>query len=366
MTAISLLIPEFNDKMKEKIREIGGESVQQILKKNWLPYTFIVLFLHLLGLVFLFIGAKDQPLLLGLAFVSYTLGLRHAFDADHIASIDNTVRKLVQQKQNPIGVGFFFSLGHSSVVFLMAVLLAVSVQWAQKELPYWQDMGSVIGTIVSGLFLLLIGLLNAVILIDLQKTFLNMRKGTYNEEEIEALLLSRGFLARFTGPLFRLITKSWHVYPLGFLFGLGFDTASEVALLAISAGAAKNALPLVGILSLPILFAAGMSLMDTADGIFMTNAYKWAFSTPLRKVYYNLTITALSVAAALLIGTIELGQVLSEKMKWTTGFWHFIQNLDISWLGYLLVILFALSWGISFAIWKLCKIEERWGQPAKM
>ncbi|XJZ26646.1 HoxN/HupN/NixA family nickel/cobalt transporter [Bacillota bacterium Lsc_1132] len=338
----------------------------RIFKKSWFPYSIIVLLLHILGLGFLLVSAKEHPLLLGLAFVSYTLGLRHAFDADHIASIDNTVRKLVQQRQNPIGVGFFFSLGHSTVVFLMAILLAVSVQWAQKELPHWQEMGSTIGTIVSGTFLLLIGLLNAVILIDLRKVFFSMREGTYNEEEVEELLLSRGFLARFTGSLFRFINKSWHVYPLGFLFGLGFDTASEVALLAISAGAAKNALPLVGILSLPILFAAGMSLMDTADGIFMTNAYNWAFSTPLRKVYYNLTITALSVAAALLIGTIELAQVFSEKMGWTNGFWHSIQQLDISWLGYLLVILFALSWGISFAIWKICKIEERWDQAAKM
>lgn len=340
--------------------------MHRLFKKNWLPYSFIVLFLHIIGLSFLFIGAKNQPLLLGLAFVAYTLGLRHAFDADHIASIDNTVRKLVQQQQNPVGVGFFFSLGHSSVVFLMTVLLTLSVQWAQKELPHWQEMGGIIGTIVSGVFLIFIGLLNAVILVDLRKVFWKMREGTYNEEEVEELLLSRGFLARFTGPLFKFINKSWHVYPLGFLFGLGFDTASEVALLAISAGAAKDALPLVGILSLPILFAAGMSLMDTADGIFMTNAYKWAFSTPLRKVYYNLTITALSVTAALLIGAIELAQVFSKKMGFSHGFWYFIQNLDISWLGYLLVVLFLLSWGISYAIWKVFKIEERWEQPAKM
>ncbi|MGG5252690.1 HoxN/HupN/NixA family nickel/cobalt transporter [Neobacillus sp. SM06] len=340
--------------------------MQQIFNKSWIPYSIIVLLLHIFGIGFLAIGANENPFLLGLAFVSYTLGLRHAFDADHIASIDNTVRKLVQQKQNPVGVGFFFSMGHSTVVFLMTIVLAVSVQWAQKGLPQWQEVGSVIGTIVSGSFLLFIGLLNAVILMDLRKVFFSMREGTYNEEEVEELLLNRGFLARFTGPLFRFISKSWHVYPLGFLFGLGFDTASEIALLAISAGAAKDALPLVGILALPILFAAGMSLMDTADGIFMVNAYKWAFSTPLRKVYYNLTITALSVAAALLIGIIELAQVFSKKAGLTDGFWHFIQKLDISWLGYLLVILFVLSWGISFTIWKVCKIEERWGRTAKM
>jgi high-affinity nickel-transport protein len=342
------------------------QNLKKFLKKNWIPYGVIVLLLHIVGLSFLILGAKNHSLLLGMAFISYTLGLRHAFDADHIAAIDNTVRKLVQQKKNPVGVGFFFSVGHSSVVFLMAVLLAVSVQWAQKELPQWQEMGNVLGTAVSGCFLLFIGVLNAIVLFDLQKVFLKMRQGTYNEEEVEELLLNRGFLARFAGPLFKLINKSWHVYPLGFLFGLGFDTASEVALLAISAGAAKTALPLVGILSLPILFAAGMSLMDTADGVFMSNAYKWAFSTPLRKVYYNLTVTTLSVIAALLIGMIELAQVFSKKLNLNGASWHWIQNVDIGWLGYLLVVLFIVAWGLSFAIWKVFKFEERWKQSMKI
>lgn len=337
--------------------------MKKILKVNWLPYGFIVLMLHIVGVFFLFSGARNHPILIGMAFLAYTLGLRHAFDADHIAAIDNTVRKLVQQKQNPVGVGFFFSLGHSSIVFLMSVILTISVHWAQKELPHWQDMGAIIGTIVSGCFLLFIGILNAIILFDLQKVFMNMRKGTYNEEEVEELLVNRGFIARFTGPLFKFISKSWHVYPLGFLFGLGFDTASEVALLAISAGAAKSTLPFLGILSLPILFAAGMSLMDTADGVFMTNAYRWAFSTPLRKVYYNLTVTALSVIAAILIGMIELAQVLSEKVGLSGGLWRWIQNVDLGWIGYSLVILFLLSWGVSFAIWKIFKIEERWNTP---
>nr|WP_040209672.1 HoxN/HupN/NixA family nickel/cobalt transporter [Neobacillus jeddahensis] len=346
---------------------MGVNCVPKKLKKvSWLPYGLIVLLLHIIGLVFLFVGARNQPILFSMAFLAYTLGLRHAFDADHIAAIDNTVRKLVQQKKNPVGVGFYFSLGHSSVVFIMAVVLAISVHWAQKQLPQWQDIGGIIGTIVSGTFLLLIGILNAVILFDLQKVFLNMRKGTYNEEEVEDLLLNRGFIARFTGPLFKFISKSWHVYPLGFLFGLGFDTASEVALLALSAGAAKTSLPILGILALPILFAAGMSMMDTADGVFMTNAYRWAFSTPLRKVYYNLTITALSVVAAILIGMIELAQVFSEKMGFSDGAWHWLQNLDIGWLGYLLVGLFLFSWGISYIIWKFFKIEERWNTPLKM
>jgi high-affinity nickel-transport protein len=223
-------------------------------------------------------------------------------------------------------------------------------------------MGGVIGTVVSGCFLVFIGILNAIILFDLKKVFIRMHKGTYNEEEVEQLLLNRGFLARFAGPLYRFINKSWHVFPLGFLFGLGFDTASEVALLAISAGTAKSALPLLGILSLPILFAAGMSLMDTADGIFMTNAYHWAFSTPLRKVYYNLTITTLSVVAALIIGLVELVQVLLKTLNLNNNGWQWIIHLNISWLGYFLAIIFLLSWGLSYAIWKVLKIEERWGE----
>jgi high-affinity nickel-transport protein len=342
------------------------QNFKKALKKSWLLYCLMVLTLHIVGLLCLLSGAKHHPLLIGMAFLAYTFGLRHAFDADHIAAIDNTVRKLVQHKKNPSGVGFFFSLGHSSVVFLMVILLTISVQWAQKELPQWQEIGSIIGTAVSGSFLLFIGVLNAIILFDLQKVFFKMRIGTYNENEVEELLLNRGFLARFAGPLFTFITKSWHAYPLGFLFGLGFDTASEVALLAISAGAAKGNLPITGLLSLPILFAAGMSLLDTADGIFMTNAYRWAFSTPLRKVYYNLTVTALSVLAALLIGLIELAQVFAEKLQLTNGVWRWIQTLDISWIGYLLVVLFLLSWGASYLIWKVFKIEDRWSPPVKM
>lgn len=350
--------------MDMKSVDAGGDILQKntnkVFKKNWLPYSIIVLILHIVGISLLIFGAKNHPLLVGMAFLSYTLGLRHAFDADHIAAIDNTVRKLVQEKKNSSGVGFYFSLGHSSVVFLMTILLILSIQWTQKQLPQWQETGGIIGTIVSGCFLLFIGGLNAIVLFDLQKVFLKMRNGAYNEEEVENLLLNRGFLARFAGPLFHLIHKSWHVYPIGFLFGLGFDTASEVALLAISAGAAKTDLPVFGILSLPILFAAGMSLMDTADGIFMTNAYHWAFSTPLRKVYYNITVTSLSVAAALLIGIVELTQVFSKQMGMTNGIWRWIQNLNISWVGYLLVFLFFISWGISYLIWKIFKIEERW------
>jgi high-affinity nickel-transport protein len=330
-------------------------------KRSWLPYALIVGVLHLIGLCFLYIGGKTSPVLLGMGFISYMLGLRHAFDADHIAAIDNTIRKLVQQDKNPSGVGFFFSLGHSSVVFVMAVITALSVQWAQKELPQLQEIGELIGTIVSGSFLLIIGILNLVILKDLYKVFLKMRNGKYDADQMEALLLSRGLMGRFFSPLFKLVNKSWHVYPLGFLFGLGFDTASEVALLAISASAAKSSISVIGVLALPILFAAGMSLMDTADGIFMEKAYQWAFATPLRKVYYNITITAVSVSAALLIGVIELAQILGDKLGLENGIWGWIRELDFGWLGYLLIVLFILSWVVSYSVWNFMKIEKRWG-----
>jgi high-affinity nickel-transport protein len=330
-------------------------------KGSWLGYAFIVLILHILGILFLFFAARDHAALWGMGLLAYTLGLRHAFDVDHIAAIDNTVRKLVQQKRNSLGVGFYFSLGHSSVVFLMAIATAISIQWVQKEMPEMQEIGGIIGATVSGLFLIIIGVMNLIVLIQLFRMFAKFRKGEHNQNEFEKLLESRGFFSRFVSPLFKFISRSWHVYPLGFLFGLGFDTASEISLLAISAGAAKEALPFVSILSFPILFAAGMSLMDTADGIFMTTAYRWAFSTPLRKLYYNLSVTTLAVAAALVIGLVELMQVLSEKLGLRGPFWGWIQELNFGTLGYILVILFVLAWAISLGIWKGMRIEERWG-----
>jgi nickel/cobalt transporter (NiCoT) family protein len=327
----------------------------------WCGYGGTILGLHVLGALALLPAARLHPALLGMGFLAYTLGLRHAFDADHIAAIDNTVRKLVCQDQSPLGAGFYFSLGHSTVVLFMVLATALVARWTQQALPHLQAIGGVIGTTVSGGFLLLIGVLNLFIWLDINLIFQRMRHGTHDPEELERLLLSRGLIARVAGPLFRLIGRSWHVYPLGFLFGLGFDTASEVALLALSAGAATSALPVWGILALPLLFAAGMSLMDTADGIFMTTAYRWAFATPLRKIYYNLTVTGLSVAAALLIGLIELTQVFTRALGVSGGFWGRLQALDFGWIGYLLVGLFAVTWSLSYGAWRLFRIEERWG-----
>jgi high-affinity nickel-transport protein len=326
---------------------------------GWKYFVFVGL-LHLCGFLFLFSSAKSHPGFLGLGLFAYSLGLRHAFDADHIAAIDNTVRKLVQQKRNPLGVGFYFSLGHSTVVFCMAVVTAVSVHWAQENLPQLQEVGGMIGASVSGLFLLIIGLINLAVLFNLLKLFRQYREGRPDQDEFEKLLESRGFFSRLLRPLYRLVSRSWHVYPLGFLFGLGFDTASEISLLALSAGAAKESLPLMGILSFPLLFAAGMTLMDSADGIFMTRAYRWAFSTPLRKLYYNLSVTALAVAAALLIGLVELIQVLSGKLGWEGKFWFWVQNLEFGQLGYLLVGLFLVAWLVSVGVWKGMRLEERW------
>lgn len=330
-------------------------------RPKWLRYGVVVVGIHILGIVMLFMNLKQYPQLLGFAFLSYTLGLRHAFDVDHIAAIDNTVRKMIQQKQDPMGVGFYFSIGHSTVVCIMAIVTGLSMHWAQQNIPQIQNVASLIGTAVAGSFLLLIGLFNLYIWFDIYGFFLKMRRGEFNEEELDELLLSRGFLSRFFKPLYKLINKSWHVYPLGFLFGLSFDTASEVALLVISATLGAKGMPMTAILSLPIIFAAGMSLMDTADGIFMTTAYHWAFSTPLRKIYYNLSVTGLSVIAALFIGLIELAQIITPKLGLKGGVWTWIQNLNFGAMGYILVGLFILTWAISYLIWKIMKFENGYG-----
>jgi nickel/cobalt transporter (NiCoT) family protein len=323
-----------------------------------LRYGGAILGLHVLGILALLPTAHTYPALLGMGFLAYTLGLRHAFDADHIVAIDNTVRKLVRQHQSPLGVGFYFSLGHSTVVFLMVLATAFVARWAHQAIPQLQAIGGLVGTTVSGSFLLLIGVLNLFIWLDIYLIFQRMRHGIHDPEQLERLLLSRGLIARVVGPLFHLIGRSWHVYPLGFLFGLGFDTASEVALLALSVGAVASSLPAWNILALPVLFAAGMSLMDTADGIFMTTAYGWAFATPLRKIYYNLTVTGLSVVAALLIGLIELAQVSTQALGLTTGAWGRLQTLDFGWIGYLLVGLFVITWSFSYGAWRLLRFFE--------
>ncbi len=266
------------------------------------------------GLSLFVFYAHGDPALAGLGTLAYTFGLRHAFDADHIAAIDNTTRKLLQDGQRPLGVGFFFSLGHSTIVFGLVAGVAIAARTVSSRIPAFQDYGGYIGATVSGTFLWIIGILNLLVLIDIVRIFFAMRTGACDQEQLESRLLDRGFMNRFyLGRLAKRIDASWKMYPLGVLFGLGFDPATEVGLLAISAGVATHHVSFLAVLSLPILFAAGMCLMDTADGAFMSQAYGWAFSNPIRKVYYNITVTTLSVTVALLVGSIELLQVLSAK-----------------------------------------------------
>jgi nickel/cobalt transporter (NiCoT) family protein len=325
-------------------------------------YGTVVLALHAAAAAALLAAARGHPALLGMGVLAYTLGLRHAFDADHIAAIDNVVRRLIQEKRSPLGVGFFFSIGHSTVVLLLAAATVLAAHWTRRSLPHLQAVGGLVGATVSGGVLVLIGVLNLFIWLDIYLVFQRLRRGHEDAAALERLLLSRGLVMRVAAPLIRGIRRDRDAYPLGFLFGLGFDTASEVALLALAAGAAASALPVWAVLALPLSFAAGMSLMDTADGVFMTTAYRWAFATPIRKVYYNLTVTGLSVVAALLIGGLELAQVLAQALGLTSGFWARLSSLDFGRLGYLLVALFVLTWSLSYGAWRLLRLEEPPGQ----
>jgi high-affinity nickel-transport protein len=300
----------------------------------------------------------------GIGLTAYTLGMRHAFDADHIAAIDNTTRKLMGEGKRPLSVGFWFSLGHSSVVFALALLLSLGVKALVGPVKN-DDSGlhhytGLIGTTVSGTFLYLIAAVNLVILWGILKVFRRMRRGEFDEAALEEHLNNRGLMNRILGRTMRSVTRPWQMYPIGILFGLGFDTATEVALLVLASSSALAGLPWYAILALPVLFAAGMSLFDTIDGSFMNFAYGWAFSQPVRKVYYNLTITGLSVAVALIIGTVELLGLLGRQLNFTGAFWTWIGGIDINLLGFIIVGLFFATWIIALTVWKLGRIEERW------
>ena len=333
--------------------------------------AFVILALHVVGFGLLLGFVAPQHLKLGtgifgigVGITAYTLGMRHAFDADHIGAIDNTTRKLMSDGQRPLSVGFFFSLGHSTVVFLLAVGLAVGIKGLSGDVA---DDGSalhqatgLIGPTVSGSFLLLIGILNLFLLIGIVRVFMRMRHGEFDEQQLEDQLNARGFMNRFYGRATQAVKRPWQMYPLGLLFGLGFDTATEIALLATAGTAAAGGLPISAILCLPILFAAGMSLLDTIDGAFMNFAYGWAFSKPVRKVFYNITITALSVAVALIIGSLELLAVFADRLSLNGGIWEFVSNLDLNIVGYFIVALFVGTWVIALAVWHFAHIEERW------
>ena len=300
----------------------------------------------------------------GTGALAYTLGMRHAFDADHIAAIDNTTRKLVNEGKRPLSVGFFFSLGHSTIVFVMALLLNFGIRALDEQVKNnnsgLHNITGIIGTGVSGGFLYIIALLNAVILVGILKVFREMRTGRYNDEELEAQLDKRGLMNRFLGPIARRADAPWKMYPIGVLFGLGFDTATEVALLVLAGSAVVSGLPFYAILSLPILFAAGMCLFDTIDGCFMNFAYDWAFAKPIRKVYYNMTITGLSVFVALFIGTIEILGLISQEYGLNGGFWSFMGDFDINKAGFVIVGIFVVTWIVALAVWRFGKIEQKW------
>jgi len=323
-------------------------------------YAAIVVALHVAGWGWMWLYVAPQyPFMLGLAGLAYSFGLRHAFDADHIAAIDNTTRRLMTDDRRPFGVGFFFSLGHSTIVFAMTLALALATRYVTQKLPALQSFGHVFGTTVSGLFLYAIGILNLLVMIDTVRMFRALRRGAVSPDAAGAALTAGGVMTRLFNRVFRIATKSWHMYFVGLLFGLGFDTASEIGLLTTDGVAAAQGLPLSAIVTLPVIFNDGMSLLDSADGILMCGAYGWALSNPLRKVFYNLTVTGLSVVVALFIGTIELVSIVTDRFfDVHDGIWGRIQSLDVQAMGVLVTAAFLASWAVSFAIWKIGDFER--------
>ncbi|WP_199796534.1 Nickel transporter NicT [Pseudonocardia dioxanivorans] len=335
----------------------------------------VVVVLHVLGWGVLLLAVAPQRITLGgvglfgagLGLTAYLLGVRHAFDADHIAVVDNTTRKLVGEGKRALTSGFWFSLGHSSVVFGFSLLLALGLRAIvgpvqDEDSALLQALG-LVGSIVAGVFLVLIGLTNLVSAVGIARVFRDMRTGVVDEATLEHHLHRRGFLARLLARVMRRVDRPWHLYPVGLLMGLGFDTATQVALLVLAAGTAAFTLPWYAILVLPVLFAAGMSLFDTADGVFMARAYGWAFLQPVRKVFYNLTVTVLSVIVALVVGVIVLFGMLGERLGVRSGPLYWIGSLDLEDVGFAVVGLFVLTWIVAIAVWRLGRIEQRWSMP---
>jgi nickel/cobalt transporter (NiCoT) family protein len=306
------------------------------------------------------IAFHNQPALLGIALVVYGFGLRHAVDADHIAAIDNVTRKLMQAGQKPVSVGFFFAIGHSTVVIIAAAAVAIAAN-SLASFPTFQSMGGVIGTLVSAFFLFVIAIMNIMIFRSIYKTYRNVRSGgTYVEEDLDVLLNNRGFLARIFRPMFGLVSKSWHMLPLGFLFGLGFDTATEVATFGVAGAQAAKGVSLIAVMVFPVLFAAGMSLIDTTDGVMMLGAYNWAFIKPMRKLYYNMTITLVSVVIAILIGGIEALGLIGDQLGLEGRFWGGIGALNDNFntLGFAIIGVFVMAWVVSFIVYKAKRLDD--------
>ncbi|MGL4850372.1 MAG: HoxN/HupN/NixA family nickel/cobalt transporter [Clostridium sp.] len=326
-------------------------------KVDAIKYGAFIVFLFLCGGFFLATGVFKYPTLLGMGVISLTFGLAHAFDCDHIACIDNMTRKMVQRGGKTRGAGFFFSLGHSTVVMLMGIATIFAVNWAKKAIPSFQAVGGVIGTIISAVFLLLLAFANFIILKDIVKTFRQMKNGTYVEESLERPNTNK--INRTINHILNIANKNWHIYLIGFLFGLGFDTATQIAVLATSATATAQGIPWTAVIAFPILFTAGMCLMDTLDGFFMSTAYQWVLTSPLKKMYYNMTITILSIVAAGIIGIIEVLQIIGMERHLDTGFFGWLQNLDFGKMGFALVGLFIIVWVVSLICWKVFNLDEK-------
>jgi high-affinity nickel-transport protein len=342
------------------LRSLLDDQAGNTRAKVYGIFCFLVLF-NLLAWVWAVVAFRHYPLLLGTAFLAYSFGLRHAVDADHIAAIDNVTRKLMQEGKRPVSVGLMFSFGHSTIVVLGSLALAFAALKLQQHVDQFRSIGGIVGTLVSTFFLLAIGLANLVILRSVFLTFQSVCRGEpYVDEDLDLLLSNRGFLAKIFRPLFAVITRSWHMYPLGLLFGLGFDTATEIGLLGISAAEASRGLPIASILVFPVLFAAGMSLIDTTDNILMLGAYGWAYVKPIRKLYYNMTITSVSVLVALVVGGIEALGLFGSQLHLQGRFWSTVGSLNENFglLGYCIIALFILSWVVSIAIYKVRRFEE--------
>jgi nickel/cobalt transporter (NiCoT) family protein len=321
----------------------------------------ILLMFNAVAWLWAILAFRHFPLLIGTAFLAYSFGLRHAVDADHIAAIDNVTRKLMQEGKRPVTVGFLFSLGHSTIVVIGSAAIAGAALLLQHRVDSLRNIGGVIGTVVSTVFLFGIAAANLLVLRSIYRVFVRVRSGgSYVEEDLDLLLADRGFLARLFRPMFAMIRRSWHMYPLGILFGLGFDTATEIGLLGISAAEASKGLPMWSIMIFPVLFAAGMSLIDTTDNVLMLGAYGWAFVKPIRKLYYNLTITLVSVIVAFAVGGIEALGLLAGKLRLTGVFWDTVRSLNENFgtLGYFIIALFAGSWILSIAFYKWRRYEE--------
>ncbi len=350
----------------EKLRQFRRDMSPTQWLQTKLMFASIFL-LHVIGFgvfIIFVVPGHYKGLGIGVSVLAYTLGLRHAFDADHISAIDNTTRKLMNEGKKPLSVGYFFSLGHSTIVIAIGAGIVIAEKAVYGAVSNsgsgLEQFGGIFGTIVSAGFLYLIAFLNIVILAGIIAVFRKMRLGEFNEEELEKQLENRGFMYRMFGPWMKSITKEWQMYPVGVVFGMGFDTATEVALLATTALLATQALPWYSIMCLPILFTAGMSLMDTLDGVFMNVAYGWAFFNPVRKVYYNLAITGLSVFICFFIGTIEVLGLLPMELHLNGGFWNFMANFDINKAGFVIVGMFIVTWVTALMIWKYGHVEEKW------